>query len=118
MRICFLLAVVAVSLLAQLPATQERTGDTVVAIVENKPVTLRDVQKMIETDPRLGQFLQQNPQAAAQAIGQFFMIRYLAAEGEKLHLAEQSPLKEQLEQARAIAVFQTITNRERGGFSV
>src|SRR5438477_4018773 len=103
MRICLLLAASA-ALFAQLPATQERTPDSVVATVEGKNVTLGDVHKMIDADPRLQQFIQQNPQAASQAIGQVFMLKYLAAQGELLHLGDQSPLKEQLEQARAIAL--------------
>src|SRR5947207_5594881 len=117
MRICLFLAATA-ALFAQLPPTQERTADTVVATVEGKNVTLGDVRKMIDADPRLLQFIQQKPEAATQAIGQVFMLKYLAAQGEQLHLADQSPLKEQLEQARNIALFQAMTNRERDGYSV
>src|SRR5258708_979582 len=118
MRTYFLVAASAAAIFAQLPVTKERSADTVIATVEGHNVTIADVRKMIEIDPRLGQFLQQTPQAAAQAIGQVFMLKYLSAQGELLHLADQSPLKEQLEQARAIALFQAMTNRERDGFSV
>jgi len=118
MRIFVLLAASAAALLAQLPVTQERSADSVIATVEGKPVTLGDVRKMMDADPRLFQFIQQKPEQAAQAIGQVYMLKYLSAEGEKLHLADQSPLKEQLEQARNIALFQAMTNRERDGYSV
>jgi peptidyl-prolyl cis-trans isomerase C len=121
MRICLLLASGAALFAqpaAQPPATKERTADTVIATVEGKNLTLGDLRKMIDADPRLLQFIQQQPQNAGQAIGQWFMLRYLAAQGEQLHLADQSPLKEQLEQARAIALFQAMTNHERDGYGV
>ena len=117
MRFVLLQAALAVSLLAQAPpsAGPERTNDTVLGTVEGQPVTLGDVRKMLDADPRLMQFLQQNAQ---NAIAQVFMLKRLAADGEKLKLAEQSPLKEQLEQVRASAVASAMVNRERDGYPV
>jgi peptidyl-prolyl cis-trans isomerase C len=120
MRILLVSAALVASLYAQTPLAppsqaKERTDDTVVATVEGKPVTLGEVRKMVQADPRLMQFMQQNAQSA---IAQVFMLKYLAAEGDKLKLAEQSPLKEQLEQARAAAVASAMVNRERDGYAV
>src|SRR5258708_10174794 len=101
---------------AQFPASPtERADDTVVATVEGKSLTIGDIRKMIEADPRLMQFFQQNAQTA---VAQVFMLRFLAAEGEKQKLAEQSPLKEQLDQMRASAVASAMVNRERDGYSI
>jgi parvulin-like peptidyl-prolyl isomerase len=89
--------------------------ETVLATVEGKDVTLADVRKMVAADPRLMQYMTQNPQAA---IAQYFLMLHLAGEGEKKKIAEQSPLKEQLETARAIAVAGAMINLERDTFAV
>ena len=57
-------------------------------------------------------------QAPQQAIQQYFLLKYLASEGEKLHLADKSPLKEQLETMRANAVAGAMVNEQRDGFNV
>ena len=118
MRTCLLLAVAAARLFAQLPAVgqeKERTADSVVATVEGKNLTLGDIRKMLEADPRLAQFMQKDVQTA---ISQVFVLKYLAAEGEKQKLADQSPLKEQIEQARALAIGGAMLNRERDYYPV
>src|SRR5258708_6195828 len=71
------------------------SADTVVATVDGNKVTVGDVSKWLEVLPQtFAVALKQNPQAAIQ---QYYILRYLAAEGKKLKLEEQSPLKEQLE---------------------
>src|SRR5436190_62059 len=94
---------------AQLPP------ETVIGTVDGKDITLADVRKMLEADPRLAQPLQTDPQ---YAITQVFMLRYLAAEGERRKLADQSPLKEQLETLRSAAVASALINMERDTFPV
>src|SRR5258708_19951126 len=112
MKSCFLLAICGFSLLAQ----QALPANTVVATVAGQNVTIDDVRKMLETaPPQIGQLFQQSPQVAIQ---QYFIMRYLASEGERLKLAEQSPLKEQLNLLRENIVAQAMVNRERDGFEV
>jgi len=90
------------SLLAQLPPTKAVTPETVVAKVDGKDVTAGEIQQALATlPPQFTQLFNQNPKTAVQ---QMFLMRYLASEGEKLKLAEQSPLKEQLESQRENAV--------------
>lgn len=90
--------------------------ETVVATIEGKDVTLADVRKMVAVAPP--QFLQQLQADPQAALATFFMIRHLAEEGDKLKLAEQSPLKEQLEFARTQAVAGQFVNNERDQFPV
>jgi peptidyl-prolyl cis-trans isomerase C len=118
MRFCFLAAAFAATTLAQFPIASpaaQPTADTVVASVEGKDITLGDIRKMVNSDPRMMQFMQQNPQ---QTLAQYFMLKYLAAEGESRRLAEQSPLKEQLEAIRDQAVSQAMVNLERDTYPV
>ena len=95
--------------------TAEIKADTVIASVDGKDITLADIRKMVDADPRLMQFLQQNPQTA---ISQFFLMRFLAAEGDRKKIADQSPLKDQIETARAIAVAGAVLNLERDSYYV
>ena len=119
MKLCFLVAAVAASLSAQLPVvpgSAELKPETVVAVVDGREVTLAEIrQVMAAAPPQLIQQLQANPQAA---LTNYYVLKYLAAEGEKRKLAEQSPLKEQLELARANAVAGYMVNQERDTFPV
>jgi parvulin-like peptidyl-prolyl isomerase len=66
-------------------------------------------------DQNLVNLARQNPQAF---LGAIFVMRYLTAEAEKTHLAEQSPTKEQLEILRSRVLIQAMVNQIREGYSV
>jgi len=94
--------------------------DTVVATVAGISVTVADVRKILQNAPaQLTQQFQQNP---TLALGQVYLIRYLAAEGEKLHLEEKSPIKEELEELITLLKQQVLANamvnQEQNGFLV
>jgi len=109
MKICALLAAAAALLCAQaIPP------ETVVAKVDGKDVTAGDLRKLLETaPPPLVQAFHANPQLAIQ---DFFVLQYLAAEGEKQKLGEQSPWKEQLETARMNTIATAMVNQARDGY--
>lgn len=118
MKISILLAVFSAASFAQaplIPPSGDLKPDTVVATIEGKDITLADIQDLVAADPRLAQFMQKNPQ---QALAEAFVIRHLAGEGEKRKLAEQSPLKEQLEAVRAQALAGAMVSMERNSFVV
>jgi parvulin-like peptidyl-prolyl isomerase len=94
--------------------------NTVVATVAGISVTLADVRKILETAPaQLAQQFKQNPQ---QALGQVYLMKYLASEGEKAHLDQKSPLKEEIEELIALLKQQVLANamvnEEQNGFLV
>jgi foldase protein PrsA len=104
------------ALFAQLPPTATVAPETVVAKVDGKDVTAAEVQAALVTmPPQFVQLFNQNPK---QAVQQMFLMRYLAEEGEKLKLAEQSPLKEQLEMQRANAVAGARLNYESDHYQI
>jgi peptidyl-prolyl cis-trans isomerase C len=135
MKTCVLLAVFAAATYGQIlppglgpaaapapaAAPQGEIGpDTVVATVAGISVTLADVRKLLESAPAdLTQLFQKNPQ---QAIGNVFAMRYLAAEGEKAHLDQQSPVKEEIEeliaQLKMRVLATAMVNQEQNGFLV
>jgi peptidyl-prolyl cis-trans isomerase C len=136
MKTCVLFAAMAASMCAQIlpqgigPASgpisstpggqEEMRPDTVVATVAGVSVTLADVRKILEKAPTaLLQQFQQNPQ---QALGQVFLMRYLADEGEKAHLDQKSPLKEEIEDLIALLKQQVLANamvnQEQNGYLV
>src|SRR5579884_87163 len=90
--------------------------DTVVATVAGQNVTIDDVRHMLENAPaQFTQMFQNSPQMAIQ---QYFMMRFLAREAERLKLADQSPLKEQLELMRENFLAGAMFNHERDSFPV
>jgi peptidyl-prolyl cis-trans isomerase C len=104
------------ALFAQLPSTAAIAPETVVAKVDGKDVTAAEIQEALVTmPPQFVQLFNQNPKMAVQ---QIFLMRYLAEEGEKLKLAEQSPLKEQLQMQRANAVAGARLNYESDHYQV
>lgn len=119
MKLCTLFAALATALCAQAPAPPAPppiAPDTVVARVDGKDVTAAQVRKMIEdAGPQFAQAYRANP---SQAIRDFFTVQYLAGEGEKQKLADESPWKEQLENARAQILTNAVVNRERDTFGV
>src|SRR5579863_485214 len=103
---------------AQLLAPPAATPDPkkVIATVNGKDVTIADVQKMLETtEPAFVQYYQQNPQ---DAIAQYFVLGYLAEEGVKHKLAEESPLKEQIAFIVNRMTMQAEVDYERNSYSV
>lgn len=116
MKTSIFLTLLCSALFAQLPSTATIAPGTVVAKVDGHDVTAGEIQQALATLP--SQFMQlfnQNPKAAVQ---QMFVMRYLAEEGEKLKLADQSPLKEQLQMARANAVAGARLNYESDHYQV
>jgi parvulin-like peptidyl-prolyl isomerase len=119
MKTCLVFALFGVSLWAQFTpqATAPKSdANPEIAVVDGQTILLSDIRKMIESAPP--QILQQfkvNPQMAIQT---YFVIKHLAAEGDKAKLAEESPLKEQLEMLRANIVAEAMLNQERDGYKV
>jgi hypothetical protein len=97
MKLFALVAVSAAVLCAQAPVQSPITKlppDTVVATSDGKPITAGEIRGILESgDPQAIGLAKNSPE---QFLGSLFVTRYLAAEAEKQHLAEQSPLKEQL----------------------
>ena len=121
MRASILTMAAASALLAQTPPPPPLQQaplppDTVVATVAGTNLTIADIQKMLVGAPQQAlQSFQQNPQATIQ---QLFLMRDLAAEGEKAKLGEQSPYKEQLEFARAGVLANLRMIQERDSYTV
>jgi peptidyl-prolyl cis-trans isomerase C len=116
MKTSIFLTLLCSALFAQFPSAATVAPDTVVAKVDGKDVTAGEIQQALVTlPPQFAQLFNQNPKAAVQ---QMFVMRYLAEEGEKLKLAEQSPLKEQLQMTRANAVAGARLNYESDHYQV
>lgn len=114
MKFSLMLLLLAAALFAQPPAAPG--PDTVVLTVAGQKVTVADLQKLMETfPPAFSQEMQKDPTAAVRDA---FIIRHLAAEGDKLKLGEQSPLKEQIEVQREHMIFQAMLTHERNFFQV
>jgi peptidyl-prolyl cis-trans isomerase C len=80
---------------AQLPVNMDLPADTVVARTpDGKPITAGEIRAiLLSGDPKSLAMARNSPEVF---LGSVFMNRYLAGEAEKAHLAEQSPMKEQL----------------------
>jgi hypothetical protein len=119
MKLLALVAASAALLCAQAPAPLPITDlppDTVVAKSDGKILTAGEIRKMLETgDPRLINMVKLSPETF---LGTIFATRYLAAEGDKAHLADESPLKEQLQMIRDQLVGNALINRLRETFVV
>src|SRR5712691_715116 len=81
---------------AQAPAPL--TPETVVAVVDGKPVTAGELMMVIRMSPPEAQ--KNLLKDGKTFVEQFGLIRKLAEMAEKAHLDQQSPLKEQLEISR------------------
>ncbi|MEQ1885849.1 MAG: peptidylprolyl isomerase [Bryobacteraceae bacterium] len=113
-RIVLLLALSA-ALYAQLPGGSSVPPNKVVARVDGKDITAADIQSALANMPQeFGNLYQQNPTMALQ---QLFMMRYLSSEAEKKKLAEESPLKEQLEAARSNMLAAAMLSYEQNHFT-
>ncbi len=90
--------------------------DTVVAVADGKPITAGEIRKLLESgDPRLLNMAKLSPD---NLLGNIFVTRYFAEEGEKAHLADESPLKEELQIIRDRLVGLALVNRIRDAYSV
>src|SRR6266404_1668891 len=112
MKICFVFAALAATLLAQPPMPP----DTVVAKVEGKPVTAAELQKMLDSaPPQFFEFFQQDP---SLAIAQYFEMRHLGKEADKLKILDESPWKELFEFMRNQLLTQAMITREQNSYPV
>ena len=110
MKICLLVVILAATL-----AAQTLPPDTVVAKIDGKNITAADVQKILDNTPEfLGPF-KRNP---TQALGEYFMLKQLAVEGEKEKLDQMSPWKEQLASRREQIMANAMVNHERDAYPV
>jgi hypothetical protein len=90
--------------------------ETVVAVSDGKPITAGEIRTWLESgDPRLINLAKQNPE---QLIGSVVVMRYLAAEAERMHVAEQSPWKEQLQIYHDSILETAMINRIREEYAV
>jgi hypothetical protein len=119
MKLFALIAVSAALLCAQAPLQLPITDlppATVVAISDGKPITAGEIRTLLESgDPRLLTMAKQSPE---NLIGSVVVMRYLAAEGEKIHIADISPWKEQLKIYHDSIIETAMINRIREDYSV
>ncbi|MBZ5605329.1 MAG: peptidylprolyl isomerase [Acidobacteriia bacterium] len=110
-----LLFLIAAALLsAQAPPSA--TPETVIAKVDGKDLTLGELQHMLQAyPPAFMQTFQRDPR---EALKQIFMVRYTAAEGDKLKLGEMDPWKEQIEISRMNVVSAAMFNYTRNTYQV
>ncbi len=113
MKTCVLLIAAAlVSAQAPPPVAPETV---VAAFSDGSKLTLGDLRKLIEQDPRFMQAFQQD---ATRALKEVSMVMYTAAQGEKLKLADESPWKEQIEMVRKQVLSSAMFNHERNHYPV
>lgn len=119
MKLFVFLAASAVVLCAQSPLKLPISNlppDTVVATSDGKPITAGEIRSLLESgDPTSINMVKNSPE---QFLGAVALTRYLSAEAEKLHLAEQSPLKEQLAYLRDRFIANAMVNQIREMYSV
>jgi parvulin-like peptidyl-prolyl isomerase len=116
MKLFTLVATGAALLCAQPPAASSLPDDTVIATADGQPFTAGQLRGLLSSgDPRMNSMAKANPEQFLVNIG---ILAYLAQEGEKAHLADQSPLKEQLENMRKQALTQAMLNRIRETYNV
>jgi hypothetical protein len=90
--------------------------DTVIAVSDGKPITAGEIRTLLERgDPRLISMAKQSPDNFLAVV---FITRYFAEEGEKAHLADESPLKEELQSIRERLIGIALINRIRDAYSV
>jgi len=113
----FLLSLsVASSIFAQAPAPAPDPATVVVGTIPGRDITLADVQKMLASgEPNFAVAFQQNPE---DAISKLLIYQYLSEEAEKRKLAEQSPVKEQLQALRTQLLREAVVNDETNNYPV
>ena len=116
MKTCLIFVAFGASLWAQFGPTPQSTTNPEIAVVDGHSVTVNDVRQMLDSaPPQVISTFKENPQMAIQI---YFTLKYLGVEGDKAKLAEESPLKEQLEMLRAQALTQAMIQHERDGYRV
>lgn len=117
MKLLALAAASAAMLCAQgLPINTTVPLDTVVAHADGKSITAGEIRRLLESgDPNVINLARQSPETFLDTV---FVMHYLDAEAEKLHLAEQSPLKEQLQIIRERIIFNAMVNYYRDSYNV
>jgi parvulin-like peptidyl-prolyl isomerase len=101
----------------QLPVSDSLPANTVVAKTsDGASITAGEIRSLLETGD--AQAIGMAKGSPEQFLVNVFVMRYLAAEGEKSHVAEQSPLKEQLEYLRNKVIASTVLNQIRETYSV
>jgi len=128
MRTHLILALACVPLLAQapppagappqalFPPQSQVPDDTVVAKIAGMDVTAGQIRKDLAIMPK--EFIQLYNQNPKYAVQQLFMLRYLAAEGEKIKLGDESPMKEQLAFMRDNALASAMVSHEHNYYTV
>jgi hypothetical protein len=115
MKLSALVAATAAVLCAQAPIAN-LPPETVVATSDGKPITAGEIHTLLEVgDPQTINLAKTNP---AQFLTSYLVTRYLAAEAEKRHLADQSPLKEELAYINARFLAGAMVNQLRESYSV
>ncbi len=93
------------------PSTAPVSQDAIVAEVDGKKYTAKQVdQLMASFPPQMQASARTDPK---RALGLLLMMRTLAADAEKANLDKESPLKEQLEYNRVQALSQAQVNQVR-----
>jgi hypothetical protein len=83
---------------------------------EGKPITAGELRSLLESgDPGVVSQAQQNPESLLDGI---FVMRYLSEQGDKAHILEESPWKEQFQILRDRFVFSAMINRIRETYTV
>jgi hypothetical protein len=119
MKIFVLAAACAAVVCAQAPLQlpiADLPPDTIIAKSDGKPITAGEIRHLLESgDPRLLSMAKQNPE---NLIGSIVVMRFLAAEGEKIHITDQSPWKEQLQIYHDSIIETAMINRIREAYAV
>ena len=119
MKIFVLVAAAAAVLRAQGPVQlpiADLPPTTVVATSDGKPITAGDIRAILSSgDPQSLAMAKNSPELF---LGNLVVMRYLASDAEKEHLAEQSPLKEQLAFINNRFLASAAVNHMRESYSV
>jgi hypothetical protein len=115
MKLFALVAAAAAVICAQSPITT-LPPETVVATSDGKPITAGEIRKLLEVgDPTT---ISQAKTSPTQFLTTYFLMRYLAAQAADRHLADQSPLKEELEYINARFLAGAMVNQMRESYNV
>ncbi len=119
MKLFSLIAATSVFLCAQAPRQLPITDmprETVIAKADGKPITAGEVRDILGVgDPKAINMASMNPE---QFLVNISVMKFLAAEADKAHLAEESPLKEELQYMRNQIVANAMVNRYREVYNV
>lgn len=114
MKLCIILFSLAACAAAQAPSQPSIAPDTVVARVDGKDVTAKEISENLRhMPPDFQKFFAQNPMYAVQ---QMYMMSYLAGLAEDAKLGDNSPLKEQLAIARQNALASAMLSYEQNNY--